>query len=482
MRRTRRGSVSRPAARLARPAIPSVLSVALLLCTPGLAIGDPGADSMAALIADVAKANQRLEDLTALVETEQQSVNKAMVDVETARDNAGAAERELTASQQAVKDANTAIAAAQRRFNTFAAATYMGGPPGSYLAARTPDEIIATAAASQTLSASSQTVMANLLRARTEQVNKESAARAAKQKADKAAVNAKASEDAAVRALTDTRHKFDQQRDQVNQLAAERDAAQTRLEAARWSAGVGTPGGTPIGTPAAPGSGDRWDPGAPAGAPPIGGRRWDGWDPTLPQIPSANIPGDPIAVVNQVLGVSATSAQVTAQMGRSFLQQIGILKPTDTGITNAPTGVTQGRIPRVYGRQASEYVIRRGMSQIGVPYSWGGGNAAGPSKGIDSGASITGFDCSGLVLYSFAGVGIKLPHYSGSQYNQGRKIPTSQMRRGDVIFYGPGGSQHVTLYLGDGQMLEAPDIGLKVRVAPVRTSGMTPFVIRYIDY
>ncbi|PBD10370.1 peptidase M23, partial [Mycobacterium avium subsp. hominissuis] len=100
----------------------------------------------------------------------------------------------------------------------------------------------------------------------------------------------------------------------------------------------------------------------------------------------------------------------------------------------------------------------------------------------DSGANIVGFDCSGLVLYSFAGVGIKLPHYSGSQYNLGRKIPSSQMRRGDVICYGPGGSQHVTIYLGDGQMLEAPDIGLKVRVAPVRTSGMTPYVVRYIEW
>nr|3S0Q_A Chain A, INVASION PROTEIN [Mycobacterium tuberculosis] len=213
------------------------------------------------------------------------------------------------------------------------------------------------------------------------------------------------------------------------------------------------------------------------------GRAWDGlWDPTLPMIPSANIPGDPIAVVNQVLGISATSAQVTANMGRKFLEQLGILQPTDTGITNAPAGSAQGRIPRVYGRQASEYVIRRGMSQIGVPYSWGGGNAAGPSKGIDSGAGTVGFDASGLVLYSFAGVGIKLPHYSGSQYNLGRKIPSSQMRRGDVIFYGPNGSQHVTIYLGNGQMLEAPDVGLKVRVAPVRTAGMTPYVVRYIEY
>ena len=480
MRRRRWGSSVRPAARLIRPAVPSVVSVALLMCTPGLAHGDPAADTLAALIANVAQANQRLENLSAEIQTEQESVNKALVDVETARDDAVAAQHDLEASQQAVKDANAAIAAAQRRFDTFAAATYMNGPSGSYLTATSPEDIIATASTARTLNASSQAVLAKLQRARTEQVNRESAARLAKQKADKAAADAKGSQDAAVAALTNSKHKFAEQREQVTRLAAERDDAQAKLEAAqreaarKWSAGNNGPG--------AAGSGDRWgneSPGAPA--PPAGGRRWDGlWDPTLPMIPSANVPGDPIAVINRVLGISATSTQVTANLGRNFLQQLGILKPDDTGITN--TGSSSGRIPRVYGRQASEYVIRRGLSQIGVPYSWGGGNAAGPSRGIDSGAGTTGFDCSGLVLYSFAGVGIKLPHYSGSQYNLGRKIPSSQMRRGDVIFYGPGGSQHVTIYLGNGQMLEAPDVGLKVRVAPVRTSGMTPYVVRYIEY
>jgi peptidoglycan DL-endopeptidase RipA len=480
MRRIRRGSASRPVARFVRPVIPSVLTVVLLVGLPSLAVADPGADTMAALIANVARANQRLDDLSAAIETEQQRADKAIVDVETARDNAVGADHDLEVSQQAVKDANAAIAAAQHRFDTFAAATYMNGPSGSYLTASSPEDIIATATAAKTLSASSQAVMASLQRARTEQVNKESAARGAKQKADKAAADAKSSQDAAVAALTDSKRKFDEQREEINRLAAERDAAQTTLETAQLAAAHWSTSGAG----GAPGSGDRWDPGAtgvPRPAGPIGGRKWDGWDPTLPQIPSANVPGDPIAVLNQVLGISATSTQVTASMGRNFLQQLGILKPDDTGITNGP-GSTSGRIPRVYGRQASEYVIRRGMSQLGVPYSWGGGNAAGPSKGIDSGAGITGFDCSGLVLYSFAGVGIKLPHYSGSQYNQGRKIPSSQMRRGDVIFYGPGGSQHVTIYLGDGQMLEAPDIGLKVRVAPVRTSGMTPFVVRYIEW
>ncbi|MGF2944653.1 NlpC/P60 family peptidoglycan endopeptidase RipA [Mycobacterium sp. Lab-001] len=477
MRGTSGGFSVRRAAKLTRPVIPSILgsivSAALLLGTPGLANADPGSGKLAVAIADVARANQRLQDLNAEIQTELESVNKAMVDVETARDNAASAEHDVEASRGAVKDADAAIAAAQRRFDRFAVATYMNGPSGSYLTATSPEDILGTQATAQALTASAQSAMDKLQRARTEQVNKESAARLAKQKADRAAVDAQASQDAAVAALQDSRDKFVRQRDEVTRLAAERDEAQARLEAAKhevareWSSGGGGSG--------APG--DRWGSGDSA-APTAGGRTWDGgWDPTLPMVPSANVPGDPIAVINQVLGYSATSTQVTASMGRKFLQSVGILKPDDTGITNAP-----GRIPRVYGSQASEYVIRRGMSQIGVPYSWGGGNAAGPSKGIDSGAGTTGFDCSGLVLYSFAGVGIKLPHYSGAQYKMGRKIPSAQMRRGDVIFYGPGGSQHVTLYLGNGQMLEAPDVGLKVRVAPVRTSGMTPYVVRYIEY
>jgi cell wall-associated NlpC family hydrolase len=122
------------------------------------------------------------------------------------------------------------------------------------------------------------------------------------------------------------------------------------------------------------------------------------------------------------------------------------------------------------------------MSQLGVPYSWGGGNASGPSRGIDQGANTVGFDCSGLILYAFAGVGIKLPHYSGDQYNAGRKVPSSQMRRGDLIFYGPNASQHEAMYLGNGMMLEAPYTGSQVRVAPVRTPGMTPYVTRLIEY
>jgi cell wall-associated NlpC family hydrolase len=349
--------------------------------------------------------------------------------------------------------------------------------------ATSPDDLIASATADHTFALSAQKTLSDLQRARTEQLNKESAARAAKEKADKAAADAQHSQDDAVAALADAQKQFGDQRAELGRLIAQRNAAQAKLDAAKatWSTSA-----TPVAAPAAPSApaaaaapaADRWaTPGASSAAPQSNTGKWDAspWDPTLPAVPSAFVSGDPIAIINSVLGMSATSSQVTANMGKQFLTSMGIIKPGDTGITN-------GRIPRVYGRQASEYVIRRAGSQLGVPYSWGGGNAAGPSHGIDDGAGTVGFDCSGLILYAFAGVGIKLPHYSGSQYDMGRKIPASQMRRGDVIFYGPGGAQHVTLYLGNGQMLEAPYTGSNVKVSPVRTSGMTPFVVRYIEY
>jgi cell wall-associated NlpC family hydrolase len=456
--------------------------LATALSGGGPAAADPaGSDDLASLVAAVAGADQKLQDLGAAIQTQQETVNKAIVGVQAARDAAADAQRELEASQQGIADANAAIAAAQKRFDSFAAATYINGPSSSYLTASDPADIVDTAATGQALIASSEQIMAKLQRARTEQVNRESAARLAKEKADQAARDAESSQDNAVAALKEAQQTFSAQQGELQRLTAERAAAQTQLDQIRKaSATTRAATGTPAGAPPAPApqpepqasSGD-WDraPSAPAQS----GQNWDSvWDPTLPAIPSAFVSGDPIAIINAVLGIASTSTQLTANMGRSFLQKLGIL-PT-------PSGFTNGAIPRVYGREAVEYVIRRGMSQMGVPYSWGGGNAAGPSRGIDSGAGTVGFDCSGLMLYMFAGVGIKLDHYSGSQYNAGRKIPSSQMRRGDMIFYGPNASQHVAMYLGNGQMLEAPYTGSHVKISPVRTSGMTPYVTRLIEY
>jgi peptidoglycan DL-endopeptidase RipA len=427
-------------------------------------------------VAAVANVNQKLQDLGAAIQAKQESVNKAILGVQTARDNAAAAQRELDTSGQRVKDANTAIAAAQDRFDTFAVATYVNGPSSSYLTASDPSDILNTAATGQTLAVSTQQVISDLQRARTEHVNKESAARLAKQNADQAVVDAEASQQTAVSALTDAQQTFSAQQAELDKLAAERVAAQAKLDAAKaWSApATAQPAARPAATSTQTAASGEWDRAAGGQAPAAGKWATGLWDPTLPAIPSAFVSGDPIAIINTILGYAATSAQVTQDLGRNFLQKLGLL-PT-------PTGYTNGAIPRVHGRQATEYVIQRAMAQRGVPYSWGGGNAAGKSTGIDSGSGTVGFDCSGLMLYAFAGVGIKLDHYTGSQYNAGRKIPSAQARRGDMLFWGPNASQHVALYLGDGQMLEAPYTGSVVKVSPVRTSGMTPYATRLIEW
>ncbi|MGB8963939.1 MAG: NlpC/P60 family protein, partial [Pseudonocardiaceae bacterium] len=135
-------------------------------------------------------------------------------------------------------------------------------------------------------------------------------------------------------------------------------------------------------------------------------------------------------------------------------------------------------------------VINRAMAQLGVRYSWGGGNAEGPTIGVrDGGVADTygdyrkvGFDCSGLMIYAFSSaLGGALPHYTGFQYNSGRKVPLAQKRPGDMLFWATDGDiHHVALYIGGEQMIEAPYSGAAVRVTPVRYAEIMPYAVRVL--
>jgi cell wall-associated NlpC family hydrolase len=127
-------------------------------------------------------------------------------------------------------------------------------------------------------------------------------------------------------------------------------------------------------------------------------------------------------------------------------------------------------------------VIEAALSQRGVPYSWGGGNAKGKSTGIccspsgKSGTNIKGFDCSGLTTYAYAKVGISLPRVAAAQAGVGQRIPASlgtlALKPGDLVFYAtvPGRDQtiyHVGIYVGSGQMVNAARPGTVVRLDAV---------------
>jgi cell wall-associated NlpC family hydrolase len=130
-------------------------------------------------------------------------------------------------------------------------------------------------------------------------------------------------------------------------------------------------------------------------------------------------------------------------------------------------------------QQSTSYAIQRALSQRGVPFLYGGGNAAGPTRGTGLKANIVGFDASGLIQYAYAGAGIKMPRTSAEQCNIGRKVPPAQARPGDLMCYGPGGTQSVSMYLGNGQMIEATEPA--VTVSPARTNGMTPYLTRILE-
>lgn len=101
-------------------------------------------------------------------------------------------------------------------------------------------------------------------------------------------------------------------------------------------------------------------------------------------------------------------------------------------------------------------VVSIAMQHLGKPYQWG---AAGPDS----------FDCSGLVMYCYAQIGISLPHSAASQYNRGAKIARENLASGDLVFFGKSSVSHVGIYAGGGQYIHAPHTGDVVKVSSLNS-------------
>jgi cell wall-associated NlpC family hydrolase len=114
-----------------------------------------------------------------------------------------------------------------------------------------------------------------------------------------------------------------------------------------------------------------------------------------------------------------------------------------------------GQYPNIHptGDSVGVQALRAALTRVGDPYVWG---AAGPSS----------FDCSGLVMWAYAQVGISLMHFTGDQWNEGQHISRSELMPGDLVFFFPD-IGHVGLYVGNGLMVDAPTFGQPVQVQPV---------------
>ncbi|HZC53409.1 MAG TPA: NlpC/P60 family protein [Mycobacterium sp.] len=150
--------------------------------------------------------------------------------------------------------------------------------------------------------------------------------------------------------------------------------------------------------------------------------------------------------------------------------------------------VATGAAPR------ARTALRAAASMLGKPYCWDGGDVHGPTHGEGGsgcGPAVAGFDCSGLVLYAWAQVGIDLPHLASADTKVGRQIPLAQAQPGDLVFLAnqPDGIHHVAMVwsitpgtaTGAGQIIEAQDFNVPVHIRPWRGTaepGALPFAVR----
>jgi cell wall-associated NlpC family hydrolase len=154
--------------------------------------------------------------------------------------------------------------------------------------------------------------------------------------------------------------------------------------------------------------------------------------------------------------------------------------PRDTTEGQGPA--PQDRVLKVYAAaaaptdaaDAATIAVTFARAQLSVPYVWGGdGSQLTELPGWRT--RVTGgFDRSGLTRAAYAAAGIDIPRTARAQFAAGPQIPAGQLLEpGDLIFYGSSAAtvHHVGIYIGDGEMIHAPDVGDVVRVAPFRWPG-----------
>ncbi|MDQ3153813.1 MAG: NlpC/P60 family protein [Actinomycetota bacterium] len=388
---------------------------------------DATAGQVGALANRVAEADAQLLEMQSEVALAREETNRALLELQIAQDAAAAALAVAAAARVDADNARVTIRAVQEQLDEFAAGSYrQGSTIGSitaFLGSDSPEDLLVRAELLDSVSGSQLDALENMQRARAVKANKDSAARAALQEAqakEQLATEARAAADAAYDAAIAAEQAQAARTAELETVKG--DLERQLFDAQQAVAGL---------------EGQR--------------RRYEDWQ-------------------AQRAAAEAAAAEAAAA-------------------TLDDDGGAPDVAPPSSG-DAVRDVINRATAQLDVRYSWGGGNAKGATKGIRDGGVAdsfgdyrkVGFDCSGLMIYAFApSIGRSLPHYSGSQYNSGRKVPLARKRPGDMLFWATRGRiHHVALYIGDGKMIEAPQSGSAVRISSVRTSGIMPHAVRLL--
>jgi len=157
------------------------------------------------------------------------------------------------------------------------------------------------------------------------------------------------------------------------------------------------------------------------------------------------------SIRGQIAQLQAQEAARQAQLRRELAARITVQQQQGpaAALSSAAAPVASGSIgPAPPATHSS--VVSIAEHYLGVPYVWGG-------------ASPSGFDCSGLVMYVYAQVGVSMPHSSYAQYGMGSPVSRGDLQPGDLVFF--DGLGHVGIYVGGGSFIHAPHTGDVVKIS-----------------
>ncbi|MDE3086376.1 MAG: C40 family peptidase [Acidobacteriota bacterium] len=158
----------------------------------------------------------------------------------------------------------------------------------------------------------------------------------------------------------------------------------------------------------------------------------------------------------QVAAQQAAAAAAAAQRAAAAAHPAG-------GGGGGGGGPVSANVPVAPGAQSA---VQAAESQLGVPYVWGGESPRGSPD--------PGFDCSGLTQWSWGQAGVGLPRTAQEQYDAIPHVPMSALQPGDLVFWNDGTTsvQHVGMYVGNGDVIDAPQTGENVQIQPIWYNGL----------
>lgn len=157
-----------------------------------------------------------------------------------------------------------------------------------------------------------------------------------------------------------------------------------------------------------------------------------------------------------IKAAKAQAAKLAAEREQARLQAES--QATQQGVDAIDDPVSPTPPPIISGSGGAAVAVQWAYAEMGKPYVWA---AAGPDS----------FDCSGLTQYVWGKAGVYLGHYTGDQWNEGVHVSQDQLEPGDLVFFAyntsdPSSIHHVGIYIGGGQMIDAPYTGVDVREDP----------------